>query len=212
MRDVAGYYAQKYGATVLPVAGKEIPDTKHWFFFADKPMDQQPWESATGFAFICGKNGYRCIDVDGCPPERIEKVAGAILGHLQLPGNYPWLVITGTGFHLWFRTPDCTVTIHDVIEWKPWGVFENVFHHLELRYAHSYALVPPSRHPTGQRYAFINGTAPDHPPAEVSFDSLSNALGTVSYYDDGICGGCYQREEYCTCWEREERESEYGYW
>ena len=28
MRDVAGYYAQKYGAVVLPVAGKEIPGTK----------------------------------------------------------------------------------------------------------------------------------------------------------------------------------------
>lgn len=202
---IATAFAAKYGATLIPVKGKELPSPMLWRFFVNKPMDEQPWEEATGFAVVCGQGGYRCIDVDQCAPEQIEKVAGAILDALGFPRSYPWLVITDTGFHLWFRTPDAKVEKHDVMEWRGWGEFEEAFQRIELRYANAYALVPPSQHPSGSTYHFVGGVAPEQPPTEVEdFITLTNALCKVSYYDDKTCGGCYRRYEACICTDESE--------
>jgi putative DNA primase/helicase len=52
--------------------------------------------------------------------------------------------------------------------------------HIELRYTGHYVNLPPSLHPNGGRYEFVNGVTPSGPPATVSPEDLLAAYDAVT--------------------------------
>lgn len=196
-------YAERYQVTLLPVIGKEVVsdpnDQRHWQHWFDKPLEDMRWDSGTGYAILCGPGNYRCIDIDGVTPETRQVFLQKLLALLELPSEYEWVVQTCYGTHIWVRVPPFAEETYDVMKWNPDEEHKGFFKRIELRWQNSYALVPPSLHPDGPTYRFLQGRFPDAAPLEVSFEQVEKALYAIGVYDNPICGGCYRPWEACIC-------------
>lgn len=187
-----GYSYYSMGANVVTIAGydkKEKKITKqpykHWGRWV---KERQSYIELTyilnsehhGIALINGINGWRSIDIDGCDDLSIAK---KILKALNLPLDYKWLVESGSrnGFHIWIRCDDDSgeslfkIGKKKIYKFKSRG---DKFDHIELRWANCCTIVPPSNHPSGNHYKFLNGI-PDTPPPIIQLDLLMKALKTV---------------------------------
>lgn len=133
-----------------------------------------PWKRARGIAAVCGavSGGLVVVDFDKQPDR------GAVdhfLATLGLPENYSWVVQTpGGGWHVWLITPALALRGTGRLD-RP----GQAGGHIELRYEGVLAMLPPSIHPNGGRYIFVNG-APDGPPATVEPDELTAAYDLVT--------------------------------
>jgi hypothetical protein len=179
------YVYHALGFNVIPTDRAKKPLVKwasapNWKITRQTPDDLavMPWQRARGIAAVCGavSGGLAVVDFDKQPD---RDAVDQFLAALGLPGNYPWLVKTpGGGWHVWLTSPRGDKPAGEKIDgrWDRPGLAGG---HIELRYEGVLAMLPPSIHPNGGRYVFVNG-APDGPPATVDLDRLSAAYDRVT--------------------------------
>ena len=173
------------GFNVIPTDRAKKPLVKwasepNWKNKRQTPDDlaAMPWKRARGIAAVCGavSGGLAVVDFDKQPN---RDAVDRFLVALGLPGDYPWLVKTpGGGWHVWLISPRGDKPAGEKIDgrWDRPGLAGG---HIELRYEGVLAMLPPSLHPNGGRYVFVNG-APDSPPTTVEPDRLTAAYDRVT--------------------------------
>src|SRR5665811_754224 len=117
-----------------------------------------------GVAAVCGpvSGDLLALDIDAAED---DAVCLAVLSAMGLPADYPWVVQTpGQGFHIWVRCPAAELEQQLGDKGKLIGDLPGC-KQVELRWTGCIAVLPPSLHPNGNRYAFWNGDGiPDEPP------------------------------------------------
>lgn len=149
--DVALSAALAYhrrGWSVIPLLRRDKRPVISWERYQhERPMedDIRRWwreDAQRNVAIVTGPiSGLLVLDVDG--PEGRESLRG-----LHLPATIT--ATTGRGAHYYFRHPG--------------GRVPNAVHILpgvDLRADGGYAVAPPSVHPSGRRYEWVPGLAPD---------------------------------------------------
>ena len=153
---------------VIPLIGKKPKN--EWTAYqnskmsADEIMKMDWGRAISGLAAICGINDLVCIDLDWV---KCEKILTKILDCLNLPSDYKWIVKTKTGYHIWIKMSDKNKVfgfIGKVFAYKKFYPKEkDLVKHIELRLMNCYVVLPPSEHPKGGRYEFLNGEPEDEP-------------------------------------------------
>lgn len=143
----------------------------------DSDLAAMPWHNARGIAAVMGavSNGLRVVDFDKQPD---RATLDRFLNQLNIPTSYQWIVKTpGGGFHVELNAHGLTAPDDSA----GGRVDRDGVHggHIELRHDGILVTLPPSRHPSGGRYVFINGT-PTAPPLEVDPADLIAAYDAIT--------------------------------
>lgn len=154
IKDAALSYARDLGWPVLPLKpGAKEPLTAHGVKDASDELEQiaawwRRWPEAN-VGLACGASRRVVLDFDVAK----EGYAGAELLD-RLLREMPTVASRtgGGGWHLFFRVPDGAV-IGNSRGRLPLGV--------DVRGAGGYVVLPPSVHPSGQRYAWAEGCSPE---------------------------------------------------
>lgn len=184
-------YFEKFGFNVLPV--KEKRPLIAWEEWQSKiqtieDIEKMDWSNATGIGVIMGINNIRCFDIDAIEnPDLIKE----LLKDLGLPEDYRWLIQSGsgTGYHIYFRCKIHTPSsphergLSNILDeiggekavHKLKMKIEGLCHHLEFRVKECQTLLPPSQHPSGGVYDFIN-IEPIEGPEYVELNTIVNCL------------------------------------
>jgi DNA polymerase-3 subunit epsilon len=141
------------------------------------------YEFVTGLGVVLGYNGLHAIDIDGAFDEHLVAL---LLDHLNLPKDYPWVVLSGShdGFHIIFQ---CLETLdQDNLAFENRSEFYYGDFRIEYR-KNGHLVLPPSIHKSGKKYLFINGV-PSTPVANFNsdkqvLDSLIKCFGEISNMD-----------------------------
>lgn len=131
------------------------------------------WSSAKGIACVCGTRKHRVIDIDhSSEPTIVETVCD----RLGLPYDYKWIVSSGNGYHIHVECVD------DVVEligrrssYYRFNCLDPRAQVIELKFSHCLLTLPPTIHPNGKRYKYINGR-PQFSPSEVDSQKLFEML------------------------------------
>jgi len=158
LSDAALTYARS-GWFIIPLKpGSKSPLTPHGVYDATTDEQQiQRWWSAQPNANIglaCGASGVVVIDID--PRNGAPADISAILEVLQIPVQEPVLISQtgGNGYHLFFRLPSAEE--QSIIEISRRGLPPGV----DIKSENGYVVLPPSIHPNGQLYRWVNATQP----------------------------------------------------
>lgn len=171
------YYDQ--GFSVIPVGVNKENDLKKpsiiWQQYHDvRPTKEeiQQWIDDglfIGIAVICGavSKNLAIIDIDDATiPEDI----GFNLSDVWNTGG--WVTKTGKGYHIWMQHHG-----------NPGGIRKPSRYHIEFRANDGYCVVPPSNHPNGSTYTFMDGytieTLPELVPkdAKAIFNNMKDKIG-----------------------------------
>ena len=130
-------------------------------------ISSMDWNDATGLAVINGPGGWHSIDIDECEDEQFVL---RLLDELGLSHEYPWVVKSPNGFHIWVQSeedPDgVSIETHEATE---------ACKQIEIRWSGGYTIIPHSLHPSGDRYRFLNDL-PETVPEQVSFACVEQAV------------------------------------
>jgi hypothetical protein len=167
-----------------PQTKKPIDRWKHWQVARQTPADMadQPWHLAGGVGLLSGIGDWRAFDFDHCPD---FAAVARLLRALGLPADDPWVVRSGSGegWHVWVLCPGPLPAGALPAKTRTAGVFVapgRGFDHLELRWQRCYTVAPPSVHPSGHRYRFVNGR-PATAPSLVTADRVVAAFHAVTH-------------------------------
>lgn len=182
------------GMNLVPFSCKhgEKEAIKPWRPWQDS---RQPWEAIAhwpwhaGVGAINGVGDWRSIDVDGA---HTNTLIMDILDLLGLPLQYPWVVQSGsrTGYHLWFKSEgkpfEGTLykeegkSVYVATAKLPQELDAPMpFKQLELRWANCCTILPPTIHPSGQRYLWIHGL-PSIEPSCVALRSVEEMMRSLT--------------------------------
>lgn len=148
------------------------------------------WNNCECIGLVLGFHQYRAIDVDGVQPYVLEAFYGKngfdvfinqFLEILGLPSDYAWVVYSGSGkgFHIIFKADDIDDNI-DFLAFEPNDDYNNgyvdwIFTRLELRWS-DHLILPPSLHPSANRYRFRNNALPLDYPKTVSIGEIDDLI------------------------------------
>ena len=139
-------------------------------------LNEMDWEKAHGLGVVLGIKNIRALDIDDCSD---IPLIHNILSILNLPSNYEWVVKSGSkkGFHILFYAENHNYKTVDgkIRAFKPNLIHSNNFKHIELRW-HGHLVLPPSIHPSFNRYEFLNKSFPYNQPAKIEIDNLENMV------------------------------------
>ncbi len=181
-------YNQKFGFNVIPLVGKKpIREWTQWqdtLQTLDDVLGMDWGNNITGLAAICGLNDLLCLDLDNV---KTEKTLEKILEYLKLSKEYKWIIKTKSGYHIWIIVKD----VDRIFKYFGKGFAYKKFYpketetlkHLELRVRKCYAALPPSKHPDGVKYYFLNGK-PDESPTESTGNAIIYMLGELFHQVD----------------------------
>lgn len=166
------------GANVVPLKDGTKRPIGNWKQWQSRRQNEEeflafPWEEATGAAVINGPGRWHSIDIDECDD---KSFVDELLDQLNLSPQYQWVVRSGGGFHIWFHgaeQSDLTV--------KEFNSTDPRCKQIELRWAGGYTAIPPSLHPSGDRYTFLNEPGPR--PADLT---VQEAVGTIATFTEDI--------------------------
>jgi hypothetical protein len=146
--DYALHYAER-GLYVFPVAPRgKNPLTEHGFKDAttDPAQIRAWWERwpEANIGLDCGRSGVVVIDIDGA-----EGMASwqALVGRLGLAAQTKVAKTGGGGRHLYFQAPS-----HLRIGNSAGKLGKGI----DVRGDGGYVVMPPSQHPSGTRYEWLN--------------------------------------------------------
>lgn len=146
MKDPAEAY-QAIGWHVFPVRGK-IPLTEHGFH--DAKLEPWDWpQAATGIGLATGKvSGIFVVDLDS------DDARGSFFAMQAEHGARIRTVAakTGKGYHVYFKMP----VVGDVR-----NSVRKLANGIDIRGSGGYVVIPPSKHPSGRIYEWVNGRSPD---------------------------------------------------
>ena len=178
IKEIAIQYHKKFGFNVLPVS-KKAPVMKwdHWQKQKQTLEDikKMNWNHSTdGIGGIAGINDLRFFDIDGIINWEILDI---FLSKLKLQPKYLWVAKSGSnnGAHIIFLAKDDEKLFEKLGAKK--GVYkfklriDGYCHHTELRWSDSQTVLPPSKHPSGGTYQFLNGE-PSEMPASINTETL----------------------------------------
>ena len=183
-------YNENFGFNVLPIKEKRpiiVWEEWHSNIQTVKDIEKMNWGSATGIGVVMGINNVRCFDIDGI--ENTDLI-NELLSDLGLPASYPWVIQSGSGqgYHIYFscelHTPfsplERVLNLLDEIGgekavYKLKMQTENICHHLEFRVKDCQTLLPPSKHPSGGIYNYINNE-PTEPPQIIELQRVINCI------------------------------------
>jgi putative DNA primase/helicase len=172
------------GFNVVPMRSDDkIPDLPTWRDYIRRRQTEQEiinfaWSQNIGV--ICGMNGIRVIDLDGCSD---ADILFKVLELLGLEPDYQWIVYTpgrGGGFHIYIHCLEpLTLTDAGKIVGKP--LVADAFYQLELRWSGCCVMFPPSIHPEAKEaYNWAFCSAPASPIASVSLAVVEKMFLTVA--------------------------------
>lgn len=165
--DIAKDYSDVFGFNVLPLENKvpKVTGESGWKKWESELMtsmdiDSLGWNSTTnGIGAISGIKKLRCLDFDNVT--NFEIVKKFVVG-FGLPIEYVWVVKSGSGkgYHIWFYCDDDFYLFQILggdksyykLQLKETGLCD----HIELRWKNCQTVLPPSYHPSGIQYQFIN--------------------------------------------------------
>jgi DNA polymerase III epsilon subunit-like protein len=156
---------------------------------SDNEFNNINWSDATGVGCTGGYNDLHILDIDGCPSYELVENMLAILG---LPKTYEWVVKTGSkyGYHIFLYTekfPD--LKENEVVSvFNPKSEYLHLIEKIEFLWATNVAL-PPSLHPSGNKYKFVNCDFPQALPTEIDQSKLYDIVRKyldVSYTETKI--------------------------
>lgn len=196
LRETAKDYNELFGFNVIPLENK-VPKLK-WeqWQFNEMQIDEIEglgWNANTnGIGAISGIKKLRCFDFD-----KVSKfsIIQEFVRELGLPLKYEWIVKSGSGNgnHIWFYCSPLSISPKGREERlsendllfktlggdKSYYKFElkeaGICDHIELRWKNCQTVLPPSLHPTGHKYTFVNGSnlsLPSNPPMNVGVGKL----------------------------------------
>lgn len=172
MAEYLNYY-EKNGFAVLPFIFKSKQPSVSWKEFQETPPNRQQlakWFSTAianhvdvNIGLILGKasDGLICLDFES--PEYYHRVFSK---HEDLEKETV-VVRTGRGFHVYFRC-------YDAVNRKIYD--EKGVLAVEVRSTGSLIVAPPSIHPNGRTYAFVNEKWRELAPKTVSLKEIETAL------------------------------------
>jgi len=186
-RSIAKDYNDLFGFNVIPLVDKKpYGDWKKWH---EKEMDLDEidmlgWNAKTnGIGLICGINYLRCIDFDSV---KDKAIVYNFLEMLGLDKNYEWLVKSGNGYHVWIICSDEENYLEGLGGEKSYYKIEpkqkSKLDHFELRWKNCQTVLPPSMHPSGRKYEFVNlksGNVPEDAPSNVWIGKVLEAIKMV---------------------------------
>jgi hypothetical protein len=162
-REIAKDYNNVFGFNVIPLENK-VPKLS-WDKWQSNEMDLSDidslgWNTRTnGVGAISGIDNLRCLDFDDV---KNVSVVYEIAEQLGLGKGYAWIVKSGSekGFHIWFRCSDEDGYLEGLGGEKAYYKFRfrvnGLADHLEVRWKNSQTVLPPSLHPSGGKYEFVN--------------------------------------------------------
>lgn len=140
-------------------------------------FDSYPWEDATGLGLATGFNDLLVIDIDNCIPVFLKQS----LLSLGLPENYEWAVLSGSGkgFHVYVFVEGLTLYFvnESVIRLFPKVQYIQSVEKTELL-VRLHSILPPSIHPSKNKYKFINCSRPKSKPLTITIQSLQGFINT----------------------------------
>ncbi len=163
------------GANVVPLKDGTKRPIGNWKQWQSRRQNEEeflafPWEEATGAAVINGPGRWHSVDIDECDD---KSFVDELLDQLDLSPQYQWVVRSGGGFHIWFHgaeQSDLTV--------EKFNSTDPRCKQIELRWAGSYTAIPPSMHPSGDHYTFLNEPGPR--PADLTGQEAVEAIATFT--------------------------------
>ncbi|KUG26670.1 hypothetical protein ASZ90_003492 [hydrocarbon metagenome] len=162
-REIAKDYNNVFGFNVIPLEDK-IPKL-NWNIWQTTVMDLSDidklgWNVRTnGIGAISGIDGLRCLDFDD-----VEDVSIVydFAEKLDLGKGYLWIVKSGSGkgYHIWFYCFDEDDYLEGLGGEKAYYKYklkvDGLCEHLEVRWKNCQTVLPPSLHPSGGKYEFVN--------------------------------------------------------
>lgn len=150
------FYREQRLSTIPIPYGKKEANIKWQVYQERLPTDAEIAEffnKPTNIAVVCGKVSGNLIVLDCDSQEKFYELGAVIKEKTGVDDilDFTLVVKTDRGFHIYLRTEDTIKT--------------QKFPKLEIRGEGSYVLVPPSLHPNGTLYEFLN---PDTPIALVN--------------------------------------------
>lgn len=200
LRETAKDYNELFGFNVIPLENK-VPKLKweQWQFeeMSTEDIDSLGWNfNANGIGAISGIKKLRCLDFD-----KVSKfsIIQEFVRELGLPLKYEWIVKSGSGngYHIWFYCSPLSVSpkgreenlnekdllIKTLGGDKSYYKFDlkeaGICDHIELRWKNCQTVLPPSLHPSGNKYLFVHGDnqgLPNNPPMNVGVGKLIEVL------------------------------------
>ena len=160
-KEIAKDYVEAYGFSVIPLENKKpIGEWEKWHtdLMDVADVDLMNWsERINGIGGICGIRRIRCFDFDKVQNKEIVKKFVLKLG---LPREYTWIIKTGNGFHIWFLCDEESFLFNTLGGEKSYYKFQlkekDLCDHIELRWKNCQTVLPPSKHPSGKNYEFVN--------------------------------------------------------
>ena len=138
------------------------------------------WANATGFGLATGFNNLLVIDLDDCSHNFLIQT----LEQLGLPTDYEWVVLSGSrkGYHIYVLVNDLVnvFPVIPVVRLYPKEAYSGLVKKVELL-IRLHSILPPSVHPTQNKYEFINCSAPARSPAYIGVDKIQLFIDT--YFD-----------------------------
>jgi len=163
LRNAAKDYNNVFGFNVIPLEDK-APKFEWKKYQIDEMtnenIDSLNWNHKTnGIGAISGINDLRCLDFDVVEDVSIVYRFAEALGYGK---DYIWIVKSGSGkgYHIWFYCSDEDNYLDGIGGEKSYYKFNltenNLCDHIELRWKNCQTVLPPSLHPSGNEYQFVN--------------------------------------------------------
>jgi hypothetical protein len=188
-KEIAKDYSGAFGFNLLPLENKvpKISSGGGWEKYQSKQMlldeiDMLGWHPPiNGIGAISGINKLRCLDFDNVPDYNFIK---SFLINLGFPLEYLWTVKSGSGkgYHIWFYCDDASFLFYALGGEKSYyklRTFDSsLCDHIELRWKNCQTVLPPSYHPSGKQYEFINvrDGIPSSPPQNIGAGKLVDTI------------------------------------
>ncbi len=141
----------KMGFSIIPVTHDKRPAVHEWKTFQSRhalPSEIEEWWTkwpGCGVGIITGTiSGLVVVDIDS--PEAANKIADMKAQDFSYGIGEPPTVITGKGFHLYYRYPTGVGVVGNSVN-KELG--------LDIRGEGGYVVAPPSTHPSGRQYRWV---------------------------------------------------------
>ena len=185
-REIAKDYYESFGFNLLPLENKAPKiNWEKWqaVEMLSSDVDVLGWNVNTnGIGAISGIKKIRCLDFDKVNDYEIVQKFVTKLG---LPTEYQWIVKSGSGkgYHIWFYCDDDSylfkVLAGDKSYFKLQLKQKDLCEHIELRWKNCQTVLPPSFHPSGNKYEFVNlhgNGLPLQEPLNIGVGKLIDAL------------------------------------